>query len=218
MATLSRTEARRFYDRLGAGQDEQSWYEDPPIAALTAQARFEAADAVFELGCGTGRFAEGLLGHHLDGAARYHGIDLSPRMAELAATRLAPYAPRATVVCTDGEPCTGLPAATFDRFVATYVLDLLPGDEIRAWLAEAARLVAPGGRLCVAGLGQGRGPVSRTVAGAWALVHRLRPAAVGGCRPLAVARRLDRTAWSVEYHATVAVRGIPSEVVVARRR
>lgn len=41
---------------------------------------FETATHVFELGCGTGRFAERLLERHLPATARYKGIDLGPTM------------------------------------------------------------------------------------------------------------------------------------------
>ena len=52
---LSRQEARAVYDRIGAWQDTQAFYEGPALDALIAHGSFEDARAVFEVGCGTGR-------------------------------------------------------------------------------------------------------------------------------------------------------------------
>jgi tRNA G46 methylase TrmB len=54
---LSPEQARRIYDRIGRAQDWQRFYEDAATAELAAHASFGDARAVFELGCGTGRFA-----------------------------------------------------------------------------------------------------------------------------------------------------------------
>ncbi len=68
---------------------------------------------------------------------------------------------------SDGS--TTLPAAdrSCDRFVSTYVLDLLSEDDIRAALRDARRVLVPSGRLCLASLTTGHTPWSRTVCRAW---------------------------------------------------
>jgi len=68
-------------------------------------------------------------------------------MVRLASVRLAPYGRRTVVACADGFP--HLPAAgqCVDRFVSTYVFDLLAPHEIQALLAEVQCIVSPGGRI-----------------------------------------------------------------------
>jgi ubiquinone/menaquinone biosynthesis C-methylase UbiE len=215
--TLTREEARRVYDRIGAAQDTQAFYEDRATRLLIRHGAFERARRVLELGCGTGRLAFRLLSRHLPEAARYRGLDSSPRMVELARERLAPFASRAEVVLTDGAPPVSEPAGSCDRFVASYVLDLLSGDDIVAVLRAAHRILEPGGLLCLAGLSTGTGPLSRLVARAWLRVHALRPAWVGGCRPLELRDRVGRPEWHVRHHAKLAPFGIPSEALVAER-
>jgi len=218
MPQPDRGHIRSFYDRMGAKQDTQCWYEDPATADLTAHADFEHARAVFELGCGTGRFAAGLLDGRLPAHARYDAVDMSPTMLGLARERLAPFGDRVQVGRTDGALRFDRADAACDRFVANYVLDLLSEADIAAALGEAARLLADGGLLCIASLGHGAGPVSRAVAGLWSLIHRLRPMLVGGCRPLDLAPFIDSNTWTVRHRRTVVARGIPSEVIVAARR
>jgi ubiquinone/menaquinone biosynthesis C-methylase UbiE len=214
-ATLSRSEVRAVYDRVGRGQDAQTFYEAPAIDALIAHADFGEATSLFEIGCGTGRVAERLLRDHTSPDARYVGIDLSPTMVRIARDRLAPFGDRAAVVQTDGGLSFDRPDASQDRLLATYVLDLLAPADIRALLAEAHRLLTPDGRLCLAGLTWGSDPLGRLVAAGWDLIHTLRPRWVGGCRPLRTGPYLDPDRWAVRHREGVRAWGIPSEVLVA---
>jgi SAM-dependent methyltransferase len=134
---------------------------------------------------------------------------------QIARDRLAPYADRARVRRTDGAFAYDRTAASQDRVLATYVLDLLAPADVRALLAEAHRLLRPDGRLCVAGLTWGTRPLGRLVTALWAWIHRCRPTWVGGCRPLRARRFLDPSRWHVEHHAVVRAWGVPSEVIVA---
>jgi hypothetical protein len=122
------------------------------------------------------------------------------------------------VLQSDGDPQTGEPPASYDRFVSTYVLDLLSDDDIRAVLAEATRLLKPGGLLCLVGLTHGCTPASRVVARVWSAVHRLSPALVGGCRPLDLTPHLQAETWTIRTHRRLSAFGVPSEVVVAQLR
>ena len=216
--TLSHDEARRVYDRIGARQDTQAFYEDRATDLLIAYGAFERAHCVFELGCGTGRFAGRLLAEHLPADAAYVGIDLSPEMVRLARERLRPFRDRAEVRTTDGSLPIDQPDASADRFVSNYVLDLLSEGEIRAVLEEAHRILRPRGLACLASLTTGAGPVSRFVAASWSRLHRIAPALVGGCRPIELLEQLEGApGWRIRHHQRVAPFGLPSEVVIAER-
>ncbi len=212
--TLSRVQAKAFYDRIGRRQDAQAFYERPAQKALIAHGAFAEAHRLFELGCGTGRFAARLLRNACPPSACYTGVDLSTTMVGLARETLAPFAHRAEVVRTDGRLRFDRPDAAYDRVVTAYVLDLLSEADIDTFLDEAHRLLAPGGRLCVAGLTWGRG-LSRAGAAFWDTVHAWAPTCVGGCRPIRVRTRLAPARWRVRHVATVTAFGIPSEVLIA---
>jgi ubiquinone/menaquinone biosynthesis C-methylase UbiE len=213
--TLSRDEARRVYDWIGAKQDTQAFYEDRATDQLLRHAQFDTAQRVFEFGCGTGRFALRLLSEHLPPTASYRGVDLSPTMVRLASRRLEPFAARASVTLTEGEPPVAEAPASCDRFVSNFVLDLLAEEDIRAVLREAHRILEPAGLLCLASLSQGSGAVSRIVGGIWSRVHAFRPSLVGGCRPLDLLGFLPASDWRIRHHARLAPFGLPSEAIVA---
>jgi ubiquinone/menaquinone biosynthesis C-methylase UbiE len=212
---LTRSQARAFYDRFGAKQDSQSFYEDAALDELIAHAAFGEATRVFELGCGTGRLALRLLANQLSPQASYLGLDLSRTMTALAAQRLAPYGERAQVLLADGALSFPLADHSVDRVLSTYVLDLLPEGDIRQAISEARRVLKPGGRLCLVSLTQGVSLGSRIVCALWSALFRLQPMLVGGCRPIRLALFLDQRLWSIGYRTVVVRFGVPSEVLIA---
>jgi len=215
--TLSHGEARAVYDRLGRGLDSQAFYEDRALAEMIAHGDFARARSVFEFGCGTGRLAARLLANHLPPEAGYAAVDISPRMVALASARLAPWRDRVTVTASDGVPRLPLADGTCDRVVSTYVLDLLSDADIGAFLAEARRVLdAADGRLCLVSLSWGEAGLARLVSRAWRGLHRIRPALLGGCRPIALSHYLSETAWTAIHQARVTRFGITSEIVIAR--
>jgi ubiquinone/menaquinone biosynthesis C-methylase UbiE len=215
---LTSEQARRVYDRIGRAQDWQRFYEDAATGDLVVHAGFDAARSVVELGCGTGRFAAGLLARHLPADAGYVGVDLSPRMVALASERLRSWRDRARVSLVDGDAPVPATDGAADRFVANYVFDLLGAEETGAMLTEARRVLAPGGLLCTAGLTFGEGGIARFVSRGWTGVWTRRPELVGGCRPVRLVDALDPAAWDVRHRGTVVAWGIASEILIAMRR
>jgi SAM-dependent methyltransferase len=211
---LNVSEVKAYYDRLGRWLDSQGFYENPAVDDLVAHARFRDAQRVFEFGCGTGKFAARLLGECLPPSATYTGCDVSPVMVGLASRRLQAYPRRAKVLRTDGTVAFPLPDRSADRIVSTYVLDLLSEGDTRAFFAEAHRVLAPGGMLCLASLTEGVGPLSRAVSLLWAALFRLRPSVVGGCRPVRLDAYADRKHWRSAHRNIVTPFGVPSEVLI----
>lgn len=208
-------EAKRFYDRFGSLQDAQV-YERTALKRLVTAADFDHASAVFEFGCGTGRLAAQLLEDHLPEAARYVGVDISSTMIGIASRRLARWSERTTVSQVDGTGSLPSADGSFDRFVATYVLDLLPDAAIANVLREAHRLLIRDGKLCVITSTAGTGPISHLISAAWMRLYRINPSLVGGCRSLQRRSWLDEGDWSVEHAEVVSSWGIASEIVIAR--
>ena len=212
---LTAEQTRRVYDRIGRIQNLQAAYEHRAIATLLAHADFAHAHAVCELGHGTGALAARLLRDHLPGDARYSGIDISPHMHQLATRRLNPYADRVELRLGNALPDLPYPDASFDRFLAAYVLDLLSPHDITRTLDEARRVLVPDGLLCLASLTTGTTRPSRLLTHAWQTFWSLKPALVGGCRPITITHHLDQTAWTLRHHQTITTLAITSEVVVA---
>lgn len=209
-------DAKRFYDRFGSWQDTQ-FYERAALKYLLLHSDFKHASAVFEWGCGTGRLAQCLFKGRLANKASYVGIDISTTMIGIARRRLALWSGHATVQQADGTAELPYADYAFDRFVATYVLDLLPPPAINHMLTEAHRMLRSNGKLCLVSSTEGVTAISRTVTSIWNYVHTLNPRLVGGCRPLRVSTLLDDTVWRIEHAHVVCSWRICSEIVIACR-
>jgi SAM-dependent methyltransferase len=215
---LTRQQARAHYDTSGRWQDSLSFYGRPAIARLLEHGEFTKAAAVVEFGCGAGGLAQRLLEEHLPIYAKYSAFDLSETMVQRTRKRLISYGARVSVTMTDCRPRVPLPPGSCDRFISTYVLDLLPGPDIAKLLSQAWMVLRPGGLLCLASITSGTTSFSRLVMGAWKKLHTRNPALVGGCRPISIAPYLGPASWKILYSTIVVARGVASEVLVARPR
>jgi ubiquinone/menaquinone biosynthesis C-methylase UbiE len=214
---LSHGQTERFYDRFGAKLDTQSFYEMPALRDLAKHLDLKTCRALVEFGCGTGRFAAELLETSLSSQSTYLGVDISRVMVALTNSRLARYGRRAEVRKSDGTSHIDSPDGAFDRFICSYVLDLLPDDEIRTVLREAHRVLMPGGLLGLVSLTNGPTLTSRFVSTLWSKLDRISPWLVGGCRPVEIIRFVASSEWKIDHRKVVTPFGVPSEIVVARR-
>jgi S-adenosylmethionine-diacylgycerolhomoserine-N-methlytransferase len=111
--------------------------------------------AVLEIGCGTGRnlIAVGKAWPK----ARLYGVDISEAMLETARVSVAKAGMGDRVALAQGDAC-GFDAAAlfgrekFERVFISYALSMIPEWEMA--LHQAARCVAPGGRLEIVDFGQ----------------------------------------------------------------
>lgn len=110
---------------------------------LLAQAQVRRGDRALDLACGTGDLAFGLAAR----GARVYGLDLSPRMLQLARSR-APHeaAGGVGVVWIEGD-MTALPCRSGSVDVVTTGYGLRNVPDLDAAVAEIVRVLAPGGRL-----------------------------------------------------------------------
>ena len=210
---LTLNQARSVYDRIGRVQDWQAFYEDAAISRLVAKAAFAGDQTIFEFGCGTGGLAASLLAA-LPSSVNYLGVDISPVMIDLAASRLAAWTERAKVVLVDGS--LPLPADDdfADRVLSTFVFDLLDEAYARAVVDDLRRILAPNGRLCLARLTYGERLLERGVWRGWTGLWRVAPQVVGGCRPISMSVLLAH-GWKIEHHSRVHRLGLVMDVVIA---
>ena len=111
---------------------------------MLAAAALAPRERVVELGPGVGRTAELLLARH---PSSYHGVDPNPEGRDQVAAILDKH-PGAEYVVADAA-ATGLPDASADLVVGEAMLTIQSDEHKREIVAEAVRLLAPGGRYAI---------------------------------------------------------------------
>ena len=128
-----------FFDRCAPGWDAETIRNEVVITTILDNCGIDSGMDVLDVACGTGV----LFGDYLRrGVESVTGIDISPEMARIAASKF----PEVNVICGDVEQ------TQFDRqFDAIMVYNAFPHFPQPAKLIEAlAKVVKPGGRLSVA--------------------------------------------------------------------
>lgn len=138
---------RDIHDAV-AGSDDPVVASTRPAATTDAEMRRMIADVlaklrpegttVLEIGCGTGVLAVPIAGR----AARYAGVDISPRAADVLRRRL----PAATIRCADITQDDLGDMGTFDRVLVYATLHYVrTEDEGARFVRNALARLAPGG-------------------------------------------------------------------------
>ncbi len=141
MNSVSNTQrVRRHYDRSAESYDRIiAWFERIFFGEGREWVCSRAQGEVLEIAAGTGR---NLPFYPED--VRLTGIELSPEMLAIARRRARETGIEADLREGDAQDLT-FPDASFDTVVATLALCTIPDD--RRAVAEAARVLRPGGRL-----------------------------------------------------------------------
>ena len=102
----------------------------------------EPSDHVVEIGCGAGRMTRAIAGR----AARVTGVDVSPRMLEIAREENA-HLDNVDWLLGDGSTLAGVPDASADACLSHIVFQHLPDPKLTlGYVREMGRVLRPGGR------------------------------------------------------------------------
>ncbi len=216
----SRERSRKNYDRLSRYYDiltgaSEHYLRRQGLAALSAQ----PAETILEVGCGTGLALRELAGR----AGKVIGVDLSPRMAEIAGRRVKTF-PNALVSAADSA-CLPFPAACFDAAWMAFTLELFDAEESLTILAEVRRTLKPAARLAVIALQSSRkpdqypgpesGPDTGWMERIYLAAQRRFPEWID-CRPIDLPVVVSMAGFRVELTQAYTLWGLPVCIAVGR--
>jgi ubiquinone/menaquinone biosynthesis C-methylase UbiE len=168
-------------------------------------------EAIIEVGIGTGVQLAALAQRNLSG--RTVGVDVAPGMLGQAHRRLSTgLFPRVELHLADARQLP-FDDHSFDLVVNSYMLDLLPRDDIPRVLAEFLRVLRPGGRLVVASMTKGARPWHRF----WDALYRRGLPISANCRGVLAAPVMQELGFVDIRREYLAQLLLPTEVVSARR-
>ncbi len=166
---------------------------------------------VLEVAVGTGLMFEQIVRQNPRG--RNIGVDLSKGMLEKARRRLFRSGEKNYSLSIGNAAALEIGSDVVDVLVNNYMFDLIAFEKMGAVLEEFWRVLKPGGTLVLVNMTKGRG----FGGGFYDGLYRKFPKAMGGCRGVELAGRLERHGFEVETREYVRQMLFPSEVILARK-
>jgi ubiquinone/menaquinone biosynthesis C-methylase UbiE len=169
------------------------------------------AEDILEVATGTGAQLVELARRNLRG--RTVGVEVAEGMLAKTRRRLAAGGLEAVEVLEADARALPFADESFDLIVNSYMLDLLPRDEIPRVLAEFRRLLRPGGRLVMSNMTLGERRAHRV----WDALYARGIVLTANCRGVLatpVLAELGFTGIEREYSPQL---GFPTEIVIARK-
>lgn len=208
--TISTAAARRFYNRWASWQ---IWVDHSESRARNRALDLLApvsGQRILNAGVGTGQ-TQAHLQAVVAPTGTVVGLDLSPVMLHHTCVRIH------TPLCEADVRHLPFVSASFDGVFSSFVLDLLPFDDLAELLQDFQRVLKPDGRIVLVSLTEGINASSRLFMALWKLVYRVSPIACGGCRPLQLAALVSQAGFCQIVREVVVQLGMPSEIVAATR-
>ena len=212
--TSQQDAARDGYNRMsrvyGALSDSsEKRFVREAIDGLLAPAEGEV---ILEPGFGTGQ-ALVSLAHLVGPEGRVCGIDISDGMLEHTSARVEDAGLTDRVELVRGS-ATAMPWPDdhFDAAFMSFTLELFSDEDIPVVLAEVARVLRPGGRLCVACMSSHGGMKAMEELYEWS--HRHFPSFVD-CRPIDGSAALGRAGFTITDSRRLSMWGLAVELLLA---
>lgn len=216
-----------FYNWFGSLQDWQRFYEAPSVDIMLKHCDIQQDSNIFEFGFGTGYLANELLMKY--SKASYIGVDVSATMYNLTNDRLSNnklidskrYDLR-LAKDTIGV-LNALPNDSIDRFISTYVFDLLSKNSMAAIISALKMKLKKDGKICLVSMtnkvNKDENLLVKMVLNGWNTISRFCPICMGGCRPIDLNYpfQVQYNLFSVTYESINIEWGLPSQILIAER-
>jgi ubiquinone/menaquinone biosynthesis C-methylase UbiE len=170
-------------------------------------AAIQDGESVLEVAVGTGIAFEQILKSNPTG--RNEGIDLTEKMLKHAEEKAKRTGIKTYRLGVGDAYDLDYADDTFDVVINNYMFDLLPEEDFPVVLAEFKRVLSPGGRLAMANMTIG----NRWFDSLWAVIYRVSPAWLGGCRGVYLLPYLELAGFRDPKREVISQMAFPSEVI-----
>ena len=217
-ADAHRETNRAFYDRISHVYDAMADANEGPARRAGVAALAPApGEAVLELGFGPGNEILDLA-NLVGPTGSVAGLDVSPGMLAVATKKVKDAGLTTPVELRVGD-ARALPYAdgTFDAAFTSFTLELFPEADIPLVLAEARRVLKPGGRIGVVSMAVvAAGERASALEKTYVWMHRHFPHIVD-CRPIDPAGAVAAAGFEVVRNDRREIWTMPVGVVVGRK-
>ncbi|NIO04584.1 MAG: methyltransferase domain-containing protein, partial [Proteobacteria bacterium] len=197
----TREGTKAWYDKISGYYDLVGIIENRFKVPALEMAGIKEGERVLEVGCGTGWALE-RIARLVGESGKAYGLDLSPKMLDVARGRLEKVGLMSRVELVEGDATRmEFPNDMFDVVFASFTLELFDTPDIPVLLTEIMRVLKPGGRFVDVSISRERVDI---LIRAYEWVHDRLPQYVD-CRPIYVERSLKRAGFRIASAKRVAL-------------
>lgn len=207
-AGLSTAQVKRIYDRIARTYERRTTpFESRARARVLDIVASLQAERILEVAVGPGAAFAKILGVNSQGLTV--GLDISRKMLAEATTKAQRGGHKSYVLLQADARRLPLPNESFDLVTNSYMLDLLPVEDIRNVLSE----FKPGGTLVLVNMTHSGSLLIRT----WEWLYGRNPSLFWGCRAVLAAPFLEEAGFDNVQREVITQLTFPSEVLRASR-
>jgi demethylmenaquinone methyltransferase/2-methoxy-6-polyprenyl-1,4-benzoquinol methylase len=189
----TREGTKAWYDKISRYYDLVGIIENRFKVPALEMADIKEGEKVLEVGCGTGWALE-RIARQVGESGKAYGLDISPKMLDVARGRLEKAGLMGRVELVEGDATMmEFPNDMFDAVFASFTLELFDVPDIPVVLAGIVRVLKPGGRFVDVSMSRERVDI---LIRAYEWVHDRFPQYVD-CRPIYVERFLKRAGFRI---------------------
>ncbi len=206
---ITREESKATYDRISKYYDLVGLFENRYKALALEMAGFRGGEKVLEVGCGTGWALE-RIARQVGESGKAYGLDLSPKMLEVARGRLQKTGLMRRVELVEGDATKmRFPDEMFDAAFSTFTLELFDTPDMPVVLWEIRRVLKPGGRFVDLSISRETVGILTRV---YEWIHDRFPQYVD-CRPIYVERSLREAGFKITNTKRIRILDLCGEIV-----
>jgi ubiquinone/menaquinone biosynthesis C-methylase UbiE len=209
---------RAFYDRIAAAYDLMADASEKPARQGGLKAlELKPGHKVLEIGFGTGNEIIDLA-DLVGPSGLVAGIDISTGMLDVTRKKLVVHAVKTPLDLRVGDARQlPWPDDTFDAVYTSFTLELFPAADIAAVLAEAKRVLKPGGKVGVVSMATVKpGEKPSVLERAYVWMHRHFPHLVD-CRPIETGAVVSAAGFKIVNTIDMEIWTMPVTAVVGEK-
>ena len=209
-ARISQNDITHLYNRIAPVYDFRGRLTETRARNRSLElADISDGEDILEVAVGTGLAFYEIASRNPNGTNT--GIDLTDGMLQKAKKRLKSL-PHTNYRLSIGTAFDlEMEDESVDTLINSYMFDLIPHADIEKILLEFRRVLRSEGKLILVNMTEAEQPGGSI----YKLMYRLSPGLMGGCRPVALSGRLEKTGFRVDVREYYQQMLFPSEVIRA---
>lgn len=210
--------AKLYFDLFGPLLFLPNLLDSPVYSRLIRLGGLDHCGSILELGAGVGTLAKKILRRNQQPDLRLVLLEVSTSNLAVLQRRFRDCPRHVALKQVVGDPPYEFAEGTFDRFVSCFVIEVMDEAHRARNIAEAHRLLKPGGLFCCMAVTRGNSWVSRATMFVAEQLSKISRWLVLGAQFCDLADCFAPQDWNILHQETVSSAGFATKILIVEKR